>query len=307
MSGNNSEIRPKRQKLAVWSDCALRGTNESVMKLRFFRFKEDRFPVALILGMFALDLIVFFTVQNILVLIAWFAVTIAPKICICSWNHHHQHLATFRQKILNRLLEIVYALQTGITTNAWVLHHNLGHHLNYLDQSKDESGWKRADGKTMGELEYTWTIALTGYLRAFRVGRRHPKYEPSFWGMGVFVVILVAGLLYLNWLNALILFVVPMAMGYIATCWHTYAHHAGLDTDNQYEASHNVLDKLYNVMTGNLGYHTAHHMKPGLHWSQLPKYHASIADKIPQSLFVEPPAPFRIARKLFNLRAVQVR
>jgi fatty acid desaturase len=279
---------------------------DPLMKYRFFRFKEDRLPISLFVGLFALDLLVFFTIDSRLAVVLWFAITLAPRVCICSWNHHHQHLATFKQKFLNRLLEIVYALQTGITTNAWVLHHNLGHHLNYLDQTKDESGWKRKDGKIMTELEYTWTIALTGYLRAIRVGRRYPKYEPTFWGMGILVATIMAGLFYLSWFNTLVIFFVPMLIGYVATCWHTYAHHAGLDTDDPFHASHNVMDRLYNIMTGNLGYHTAHHIKPGLHWSQLPEYHASIAERIPQELFVMPPAPFRVVNRVCGLAGVRL-
>jgi len=258
-----------------------------------FRYKEDRIPVACIVTLFFADLLVFFFVHNILLLLFWMLLTTTPKIGICSWNHHHQHLATFNFTWLNRLLEVVYAFHTGITTNAWVLHHVLGHHVNYLDQTADESGWKRSDGTVMGEAEYTLTIALTGYLRAFKVGRKHPKYQKDFIGMGTIVLIALSVLFYLNWQNALIIFFIPMVFGYFFTCWHTYSHHAGLDTDNPYEASHNVMHRWYNIMTGNLGYHTAHHVKPGLHWSRLPEYHASIAHKIPAHLYVEPCIPFK--------------
>ena len=77
-------------------------------------------------------------------------------------------------------MEVVYTFHTGITTNAWVLHHNLGHHLNYLDQEKDESRWKRLDGTTMGVVEYTIMTALTGYTRGYAVGKRYPKFQRPF-------------------------------------------------------------------------------------------------------------------------------
>jgi len=262
--------------------------------MRFFRYKEDRLPVLLITGLFALDLVLYLHATSMLTLAFWLLLVTGPKACICAWNHHHQHLPTFYQNILNRALEIIYALHTGISTHAWVLHHNLGHHLNYLDQSKDESRWKRTDGRTMTELEYTLKIAITGYLRAFKVGRAHPKYQTAFLGMALVVLSLVALFIYYNWINALFIFVIPMFIGYLITCWHTYAHHAGLDSDNHFEASHNIMHQFYNVMTGNLGYHTAHHIKPGIHWSRLPEFHTTIKDKIPAHLFVEPPLAFRI-------------
>jgi fatty acid desaturase len=212
---------------------------------------------------------------------------LGPKVCICSWNHHHQHLPTFRPVWANRLLELIYALHTGITTNAWVLHHVLGHHLNYLDQKKDESGWKRKDGTTMGVIEYTLTIALTGYTRAYRVGRQHPKFQRSFLTMGTIVFLLLCVLATINWFNALFVFIIPMIHGLLITSWHTYSHHAGLDTDSHFEASYNIMNKWYNTLTGNLGYHTAHHYRQGVHWSLLPELHRKIEHQIPAHLYRE--------------------
>ena len=57
------------------------------------------------------------------------------------------------------------------------------------------------------------------------------------------------------------------------------------DTQNEFEASYNNLNPIFNLLTGNLGYHTAHHHKMGVHWSKLPDLHATIADKIPQELY----------------------
>lgn len=258
-----------------------------------FRYREDRLPVLLISTWFLADVFVYFFVDNIYVIVAWVLLGVFPKACICAWNHHHQHLPTFRNVVLNRILEIIYASHTGITTNAWVLHHNLGHHVNYLDQEKDESGWKDSRGVTMSAFRYTCTIALTGYLRAYRVGRKFPKYQSTFISVGTLVAILLALAIWHRPVQACMVFLLPMLCGYIITCWHTYYHHAGLETENPYEASHNIMHSWYNLCTGNLGYHTAHHVKPGLHWSRLPSFHATIAHKIPSHLFRKPCIPFR--------------
>jgi fatty acid desaturase len=259
-----------------------------------FRYKADVLPTVLIVLLFILDLIIFFTVSNKFFICTWMLLVIPLKVCICSWNHHHQHLNTFKQTWANRILEVIYALHTGITTNAWMLHHVLGHHLNYLDQTKDESAWKRKDGRTMGEIEYTLNIAITGYLRAYRVGKQHLKHQRTFISMGLLVLALVSYLTYLNWFNTLMIFIIPMVHGLLATCWHTYFHHAGLDTDDHFHASYNIMDKYYNILTGNLGYHTAHHFKQGVHWSKLPELHSQIEHQIPKELYREPGFPFTI-------------
>ncbi len=262
-------------------------------KQSVFRYEEDRIPVLLFVYFFLADLAVFSYLENRYLVVLWCLLGIGPKVAICAWNHHHQHVPTFRNKYLNRMLEFVYTLHTGITTNTWVLHHNLGHHLHYLDQKKDESGWMRADGTKMGELEYTLKIALTGYTRAWKVGKKHPRYQTGLVKMGTIILAFLAVCLWYNWFNALFVFVIPMAIGYIATCWHTYFHHAGLDTDDHLEASYNIMHKWYNKFTGNLGYHTAHHMKQGLHWSKLPEFHETIKDKIPSHLYRLPAPPVR--------------
>lgn len=259
----------------------------------WFRHAEDRLPAAIIISLFAADCFVYYFVESTSLLAAWLVLMVLPKACICSWNHHHQHVPTFRPLPLNRLLEVVYALHTGITTNAWVLHHVLGHHLNYTDQKKDESRWARADGSTMGVVEYTLSVALTGYWRAYQVGRNYPRYQKEFLSCTTIVAILIIALTWYQPKQALFVFLIPMLWGYLATCWHTYYHHAGLDTKNEFEASYNILNKPYNICTGNLGYHTAHHVKPGLHWSKLPAFHAEIAAKIPAHLYRSPCIPFK--------------
>ncbi len=261
--------------------------------MKYFRYQEDQTPTLIITTLFLLDLAVFFFINNIWLVIAWMILMIAPKACICSWNHHHQHLPTFKQNFLNRLLELVYAFHTGITTNAWVLHHVLGHHLNYLDQDKDESAWKGKDGNLMGVAEYTIQVAATGYTRAYRVGKNHPKHQKIFLSMGTLVIALLILMFLYNWKNALVIFLIPMLVGLIITVWHTYYHHAGLDTDDHHLASYNIIHKWYNILTGNLGFHTAHHMKMGLHWSKLPEYHESIKEQIPEALYRQPSIPFK--------------
>jgi fatty acid desaturase len=261
--------------------------------MKIFRYREDRVPVLCIILLAALDLLVYLEAERIGVLVGWLVFVATFKACICSWNHHHQHVPTFRYTFFNRILEVIYAFHTGITTNAWVLHHNLGHHLNYLDQTKDESGWMRRDGTKMGTFEYTVVVAATGYLRAMKVGRKHPKYVPAFVSGGLVVLVLLALALYARPLQGFFVYLLPMAAGYVITVWHTYYHHAGLETEDHHEASYNTLHYWYNVMTGNLGYHTAHHMKQGLHWSKLPEFHATIAHRIPPHLFTEPCIPFK--------------
>jgi len=261
--------------------------------MTLFRHPEDRIPVLLFACVFALDLTVYFTAQSWWLPLLWFGVMIIPKGWISAWNHHHQHLTMFRHAVPNRLLEIIFGFQTGVTSHTWFLHHVVGHHLNYMDQEKDESTWKRPDGTTMGEVEYALKTALTAYPRAYSVGReRHPKALRIFLSMIAVQVALLGVLFWHNAYNALFVFLLPMCVSIYVTSWATYFHHVGLETKKHQEASYNILHAGYNLMTGNLGYHTAHHTKQGLHWSKLPQLHAQMARDIPANLYRQPGIPF---------------
>ncbi len=252
---------------------------------KLFRHREDRTPVLIITLLFILDIVAYLVIDNIWLLTSYWLLMLWPKGVICAWNHHHQHTPTFHSGILNRILELIYALHTGVTAKLWVLHHVLGHHHNYMDQNKDESRWKGKDGRLMGRISYTINVALTAYYRGYQVGKKHPRPFKIFIISLVVTLILVTALIWYRPIPALFFFVLPMITSLLFTAWVTYGHHAGLDVDNIFEASYNNISPIYNLLTGNLGYHTAHHYKQGVHWSRLPELHEKIKDKIPSHLY----------------------
>jgi fatty acid desaturase len=262
--------------------------------MRVFRYSEDRLPVLCFALLFCCDLGIYAFVDNVWALVAWTFVGIFPKGCVCAFNHHHQHVATFKSAVLNRLLEQMYALQTGVASNAWVLHHALGHHVNYLDQTKDESGWRDDDGSTMGWFKYTVWNTLQAYPRAWRVGERYRAHQRVLLGSTIFIIALVAGLTVLRPFPALCVFIAPMLISIFGTVYATHCHHAGKKTDSHFVACNNIIHGVYNIATGNLGYHTAHHHRPGVHWSRLPALHAEIEDKIPADCYVPAELPYTI-------------
>lgn len=229
-------------------------------------------------------------------LATWLLLGIVIKGHICAWNHHHQHLSLLRIGWLNRVLEVVFALQTGVTSHTWVLHHAVGHHVNYLDQAIDESRWKRRNNTTMGVWEYTLVVALTAYPRALSVSKRFPRYRRLFLTMGAVTLLVLAVLVVIRPLQALFVFALPMVSSLFLTAWATYSHHSGKPTTSHFEACNNIVHRGYNLLTGNLGYHTAHHYKPGLHWSKLPTLHAQIAHRIPDDCYLTPGFPWRFGQ-----------
>lgn len=251
---------------------------------RFLKYRADRRPVAYVCAMFALHALVFFLAPT------WVAaLCVLPLVLVSMFvapiNHHHQHLNTFRSPVLNRIYDLLLALQTGIGPYAWVLHHNVGHHVNYLNQRPharpDESKWTRRDGSQMGRIEYTIDLVLNHQIDIVRLGLRHRRYLRPFLWMKVPLWSIIALAFWWNPANAFLAILLPGFLTLVHTAWATYEHHAGFYPTNHFDASFNNTNPLYNYMTCNLGLHTAHHYRPGVHWSLLPALHAEIVDRIP--------------------------
>jgi len=124
------------------------------------------------------------------------------------------------------------------------------------------------------------------------VGAAYPKFRRIFLVMGIITLAIVLSLVAYRPIPGLIIYVLAPLVSLFGTAWATYAHHAGLSTATHFTACFNILQPFYNVLTGNLGYHTAHHYKPGVHWSKLPELHAEITPLIPRENYVAPGWPW---------------
>jgi fatty acid desaturase len=253
------------------------------------KYRADRGPVAYVLGMFVLHGLLWWYASPLVAALAVVPLAVASMF-VAPINHHHQHLNTFRSPVLNRLYDLAVSLQTGVGPYGWVLHHNLGHHQNYLNQnphgSPDESAWTRRDGTKMGRVEYTVDMLLSHQSDMFRVGQNYPRYMRYWLAMKLPLYALIGTGLWIQPLNTLLIFLVPGFIALTHTIWATYEHHAGCETDNHLVGSFNRDNRLYNWMTGNLGLHTAHHSRPGVHWSLLPQIHEDLKDRIPAGQIV---------------------
>jgi fatty acid desaturase len=254
------------------------------------KYKADRGPVAYVLGLLGVHVLLWWFASPLVAAIAIVPLAVA-NILVAAINHHHQHLNTFRSPLVNRLYDLALALQTGVAPYSWVLHHNLGHHLNYLNQyphtSPDESAWTRHDGTQMGRVEYTIDMLLRHQSDIVRIGMRYPRQLRYWLAMKLPLYALIGAGLWINPLNTVLIFLIPGFLALTHTIWATYEHHAGCPTDDHLVGSRNRDNRIYNWMTCNLGLHTAHHKRPGVHWTLLPQVHAEIEDRIPSELILK--------------------
>lgn len=250
----------------------------------FYRYREDIAPSLVVLGIFLIQLCTFFLVDSLWlvagVMLALLSISAMPG----SISHNHHHVSTFTRPWMNRVYEVVLFLEVGIPPYAWTLHHNLGHHKDYLDQEKDPANWRLPDGRVMSRVRYDIVGSLRIYPEIWRIGRDFPELFRRFKIWGVVSLAVLGVFLLIDPVKALLLFVAPMPIMYLGLLDNTYMQHSDMDTRSELTASRNSTSRLYNFISWNLGFHTAHHMKPHVHWSRLPELHAQIVHRIPDGM-----------------------
>lgn len=192
----------------------------------------------------------------------------------CVAKHNHTHCATFRSRIMNRVLDLWLTLLTGTSTTSIRIPHQVRHHGR--NQSPDDfvrvslvqqmPAWQALFSYVPLVIRETWRWNAHD-LNA----KRRPALWRTQWQERLLLWLFILTGLALDARQFLLTFVPP----WLAAQWFLIAvnlpQHDGCDPTSEH--SHNVIGRFSNWLFLNNGYHSAHHERPSLHWSLLPKYH----------------------------------
>lgn len=197
---------------------------------------------------------------------------------VATITHNTVHCPIFRARWANQLMQVVLTLGYGHPVSAYVPGHNLSHHR-YTQQAEDVMRTTK--------VRYRWNL-LNGLLfvptvipailkndRAFIRAMRHERprwFRQLRRETAVFVGVNLA-LIALDWQRFLLFWYAPHVMAAFGIIGINFAQHDGCDEGHPYNHSRNFTGPFLNWVTCNNGYHTVHHMRPGLHWSKLPVAH----------------------------------
>jgi len=213
----------------------------------------------------------------------WLAIPLIAATCVFSFlgavaTHNTVHCPVFKNRGMNRFFQVVLTLTYGHPVSAYVPGHNLSHHKHtqsrrdVMRTTKVRYRWNLLNGLLfMPTLGKDILFADMRYFKAMY--RRNPPWFRQMMLESIIFVGTMAALLFLDWKKFLLYVLIPHQYAAWGIVTMNLLQHDGCDEDSEYNHSRNFVGKMVNWWTYNNGYHTIHHMEPGLHWSLLPAEH----------------------------------
>ncbi len=214
-----------------------------------------------------------------------YAATLWLSFVACIVNHNHQHCATFCSAVGNRLFGILLTFSIGQPATAIVPMHNHNHHPHNNSAH---------DYVRVSQVTYRWNllnlllfpfVAVKNYaavksqqMRQWR--RLDPRlFAQLRWERTLFYPTLLL-LVFARPVETVQFCILPYLFGQWSIIAINLVQHDGCDAQSRHNHSRNFTGRWLNWWTLNNGYHTAHHMRPQMHWSRLPTLHAEIQASI---------------------------
>lgn len=215
--------------------------------------------------------------------------------------HNHNHCRTFKSPAVNEVFCLWLTVFYGYPVFAWHPTHSHNHH-SFNNRPGDDTatwlsgnrhGWKQAVSYPALSA-WRQSIRIGAYVAAARAGNptlyRRILLQYGVWigahlGLFCFAVWLYGGTIgFTIWAFGLGL---PSLFSLWAIMFISFEQHVHADAWSPRASARNFTGDVINFLLFNNGFHTAHHERPGLHWSELPAAHSAIADSIPRDL-IEP-------------------
>ena len=194
--------------------------------------------------------------------------------------HNAAHCPPFynEQGLANRLFYLMLTIWNGAPVTAYVPGHNLSHHK-YLQTRRDIMRTNKVNFGSQALNIIAFFPSILGSIQSndFKYMQAQRRKGRIIWDWYVqeqilFHAVLIA-LLIADWRKALLIYFLPCGLAKDMLVSLNILQHDGCDAKSKYNHSRNFTSDALNYLLFNNGYHTIHHMKPGVHWSLTKKQH----------------------------------
>ncbi|HET9137679.1 MAG TPA: fatty acid desaturase [Candidatus Kapabacteria bacterium] len=202
--------------------------------------------------------------------------------------HNHNHVGMWRSKFMNTLTDYWLTLFYGFPAFGWIPTHNKNHHKLNNKEGDYTITYRYSEKNNLLTLMTYPTISsyfqqtpIYAYLGELRRTNKTDFY--LYLSQYVVLAAYIIGMLLLDWQKALLYIIIPHQVALYSIMIFNYVQHVHADEESDYNHSRNILG-LTNQFLFNNGYHTIHHIRASIHWSELPEAHRKIEHLIDPSL-----------------------
>ena len=199
--------------------------------------------------------------------------------------HNHTHRRIFRSAALNRWATRLWTFSGGWPGLFWQYSHVTVHHSNLLRERDWTLPRRREDGSAESFYRYVlchwpwrYAVHLWRDFRDARLERKRALIELAWFAMLWSIPFWID-----PWMGVW-LWALPHCVANCVTMGSAmYVQHAGCiakDAQHPVQHSNSFLSRFFNLTMFNIGYHVEHHDNPGVHWADLPKFHAVHRDEL---------------------------
>lgn len=250
------------------------------------RFRADLRPLGFNALYFSLTILAF----SPLPLPLWARVALFAALCVTSFQgavqtHNAVHSPVFKQRWLNKIYQVVLTLTYGHPVSSYVPGHNLSHHKHtqkledIMRTSKARFRWNLLNGLLFFFLVTPGIMqADLAYTKSMRT--RHPRWyrqaKIEMFALQLVQFSLLAWAVFglHDWTRFVFFWFIPHTYAAWGIVTMNLLQHDGCDEDSAHNHSRNFVGKVVNWWVFNNGFHSIHHLHPGLHWSLTPAAHA---------------------------------
>jgi len=217
-----------------------------------------------------------------------YIVCLFMAIAVAVIAHCHNHLPIWRKRSLNILTDYWLTLFYGFPAFGWIPTHNKNHHVLNNKKGDYTITYRITEKNNFFSLVSYPSISsfyqqkpIRDYLKNLWKTDR-PEFYAAFLQYFALAA-LYAVAFYFDWQKALIFIVIPHQVSLFSVLIFNYVQHVHADEESAMNHSRNFTGFL-NVLLFNNGYHTIHHERAGIHWSEVPAAHKKIEHLIDPAL-----------------------
>ena len=175
----------------------------------------------------------------------------------------------------------------GHTPETYFVHHMAMHHVenNMPDDASSTLAYQR--DSVRGFLKYYLRFLFLGVVDTFMYffnRKRKKLYMKLTLGEASFYLFCI-GMSFVNFKATLFIFIIPFLFARLVMMLGNWTQHSFIDKndpENNYTSAINCINTSYNKMCWNDGYHTVHHLRPAMHYTEIPGEFLKLKDQMAQ-------------------------